>query len=437
MNEKNHKKNDGLDRVGASKTTVKRKKSFSSSPAQEIRWDPDAVFKENKYYIRIASKFKLCKYIIAALTLIFTVVMLTVFSSDITSENFQYLIKDLDITGLTSEGDFASIVFNGGTNSKFGIYRGELAVINSGLTSLYSSSGAFSFSKSNIFYSPELLVSNKYMLVYDSGNTTCSYSIYNSFAELKNEKMSYPITGAALSDNGAYAIVSRDSSYKGVLLWYDKDFNLLTEIKKDKYIISSALTSDGTELALASVYDDGGDAVTELMTVTAGSESASASLTVTGVMPMMIRYLEDGNIAVLYTDRMVFYNGLLEELSSVSLSSLLSVKADIGKKLVCIVNNNTLIGNDKTVNIYNSGGELLYTSGYAGELLKLRSFENRAYLLFEDRMVMIDLADGTERTVEADPNAIDLVFTSSGLPVMCYAGSAIPVIMDDLPESES
>ena len=173
------------------------------------------------------------------------------------------------------------------------------------------------------------------------------------------------------------------------------------------------------------------------MTVTAGSESASASLTVTGVMPMMIRYLEDGNIVVLYTDRMVFYNGLLEELSSVSLSSLLSVKADIGKKLVCIVNNNTLIGNDKTVNIYNSGGELLYTSGYAGELLKLRSFENRAYLLFEDRMVMIDLANDTERTVEVDPNAIDLVFTSSGLPVMCYAGSAIPVIMDDLPESES
>ena len=52
-------------------------------------------------------------------------------------------------------------------------------------------------------------------------------------------------------------------------------------------------------------------------------------------------------------------------------------------------------------------------------------------------MVMIDLANGTERTVEVDPNAIDLVFTSSGLPVMCYAGSAIPVIMDDLPESES
>ncbi len=433
VNEQEHKNHAALDRTAEERKAVRKKKRPSAVRPEQIRWDPNAVFRENEYYTRIAGKYRVCKYITGALALVFTVVMLTAFSSDITSENFQYLIKDLDITGLTSAGDFATIVFNGGANSKFGIYRGELAVVDTGLTGLYRSSGSLSFSKSNIFYSPELLISDKYMLVYDAGNTTRAYSVYNSFSELKHEKLDHPITGAALADNGSYVIVTRDGTYKGIALWYDSDFNLLTEIKKDKYIISAALSPDGSELLLASIYDEGGAVVTELMTVSVGADAPSAQITVKGDMPMSAQYMEDGRVTVLYTDRLSFCSADLTETTSISFESLLSVRAEIGEKLICVVNNNTLIGNDKTVSIYGTDGTELYRSRHAGELLRIRSFRDHAYLLFEDRVVRIDSTDGSESTVSTEPNAIDLVFTSSGLPVVCYAGSAVPVTFEEQP----
>ena len=52
----------------------------------------------------------------------------------------------------------------------------------------------------NDFYNPRLAVSGKYFLVYDRGDTSCSYSVYNSFAELKNESFEFPITIAEVSE---------------------------------------------------------------------------------------------------------------------------------------------------------------------------------------------------------------------------------------------
>jgi hypothetical protein len=164
----------------------------------EAKYD-GAFDKENPYYIRIAKKFRIAKYVTILITVVFAMVMLTKYSTDITAENFQYLIKDLDITGLTGEREFGDIIYNSDSSSSFGIYRGELVVVNAGSTMLYKPSGAQSLEISNDFYNPRLSVSEKYFLIYDRGDTSCSYSIYNSFAELKHESFDYPITLANMS----------------------------------------------------------------------------------------------------------------------------------------------------------------------------------------------------------------------------------------------
>ena len=437
MNGNEKKKQSGLERADKSNPAEKKKKRIASTPVEEIRWDPNSIFKENKYYTRIAAKFRICKYATIVLLLVISMVMMTVFSSDITAENFQYLIKDLDFSGLTSSGSFDSIVYNGGNDSQFAIYREELAVVSNGQTSLYSASGASSFSKTNIFYSPALLTSDKYMLVYDKGNTSCSYSVYNSFAELKSEKLDYPITGAALSDNGAYAIITRDDTYRGVVRMFDRDFNLLTEIKKDKYVISGDITDTGNQLVLASVYDENGDYVTELMTVQAGDDHALSTVTVKGVMPMKIRYLDNANIAVLYTDRVALYSSTLEFISEIPFGSVPSIRADIGESLICSVYNKTVIGNDKTVNIYDCSGNLIFTYDCAGELAELSCYQKKVYLLFEDSVMMLDTENDEVKVCEAEPNAIDIVFTEAGLPLVCYAGKAVPVAFAEAESSDT
>ena len=398
---------------------------------QQIRWDPDSIFKENPYYLRIADRFRVLKYLTVACLLIFSVVMLTVFSADITVENFQYLIKDLDLSGLTSFGDFDSIVYSGGSSAVFGIYRGELAVVSPGQTSLYSSAGSFSFSKTNVFYSPALLSSEKYMLVYDRGETTCSYAVYNSFAELKSEKLDFPITGAALSDSGSYAIVTRDGTYRGVLLLYDRDFNRISEVKKDKYIVSVDLTDAGDAVAVASVYDSGGSAYTELMLLAPGEENPQATVIESGGMPMSVRFLSDGSVAVLYTDRIAFYDAALEKRTEISLGSAPSQQAVIGDSFVCTVYNKTVIGNDKTVTVYDGMGRKIHESECSGELIKIAVSGDSVYLLLEGRLQMENVLTGEKKECAIGPNARDVVFPGSGTPLVCFAGNAVPVLWED------
>lgn len=386
----------------------------------------DGAFeKENHYYIKIANRYAILKYVFIFLAFIFAVSMLTSFSTDITAENFQYLLKDLDITGIMSGSSFDSVIYNGDSTSSFGIYRGELAVINAGSTMMYKPSGALSFERTNVFYNPRLLISDKYMLVYDRGNTTCSYSVYNSFAELHSERYEHPITLAELSDSGSYAIVTRDDSFRSIVYVYDDDFKLINEIKKDKYVLSLSLSDDGKRLAVASVYDKYGYFETEILVLGAGSGEADFAITEKGKIPLDSHWLENGNLCVLYSDSVSVYTPKGEKASELDLSSLSSHSFALNETLMVSAYNTTVLGYDKTVNVYDKNAELIYSVSLEGELIKIVLNEKKICILFEDRAVLVDPFERTVKEAKVKPNAKDVVFYGDTV-IVCYSGGAEP-----------
>ena len=290
--------------------------------------------------------------------------------------------------------------------------------------SLYKPSAALSLNKSNIYYSPRLLTSSKYFLVYDRGETSRSYSVFNSFAELKTETYDYPITGAALSDNGSYALVTRDDSYRGIVRMYNDSFRQIMEIKKDKYILSIDLSDDGKTLAIASVYDQSGDFVSEITTVQVGAEQADVVMTKEGILPLRVKFMKDRSIGVLYNDRTVIYHTDGTEKASYSYSAMPSVNAEIGDAYVCGVYNTSVIGNDKTAEIYDTEGHTVFSADLSGELIAIVPQGDRFCLLFEDKAVMMDVQKKTVKTIGIEPNARAIVF-SGETPIVCYSGKAI------------
>ncbi len=420
------KGNNSSTKLSQSAPTEVKKDKRSQKHAthmEEIRWDPNGLLRENPYYLRIATRFQIIKYVTIILALAFAVTMMTAFSSDITAENFQYLLKDLDLSGLASGNNFDTLLYNGGADSVFGIYRNEMVVISPGSVSLYKPSAALSFHKSNIYYNPHLLTSNKYFLVYDRGDTSRSYSIFNSFAELKTETYSYPITGAAISDSGHYALVTRDDSFRGIVRMYDDSFRPIMEIKKDKYILSIDISRDGKTLAIASVYDQAGDFVTEIMTVRAGDSEAKVTVTEPGILPLRIKFMKDNAIGVLFNNQAKVYNADGTERSALLYSSMPSVHAELNKSYVCAVYNTSVIGNDKTVAVYDIDGQMVFTTELKGELNSIVPHEHLLCLLFEDKAVQIDIRKGTITTKEIEPNALAIVFADE-TPLICYSGNA-------------
>ncbi len=401
-----------------------RKRGLKGTRMDEIRWDPDSVFRENPYFLRIAKKYMIAKYVVIALTLAFAVTMMTAYSDDITGENFQYLIKDLDLSGLVSDDTFDTLLYNGGSDSSFGIYRGELVIVSPGSVSLYKATAALSMNRTNIYYAPVLHTSEKYFLVYDKGETSRSYSIFNSFSELKTETMAFPITAADLADNGTYAIVTRDETYRGIVKVYDGNFRNPFDVKKDKYVMGIDLSENGKSLAIVSAYDKGGNFVSELSVVDVVGHETVISVTEEGWMPLRVRILKDGSIGVLYTDRAVMYNADGSVKSVYSYGTAPSVNAVFSDSYLAVVYNTTVIGNDKTVEIVGTDGSKLFSGRLTGELLCMTPHENRLCLLFEDSAVLIDIESGKATRVTVDPNAIDIVFAGD-TPLVCYSGNAV------------
>lgn len=408
---------------------IKKRRGATVMP--EAKYD-GAFDKENAYYIRIADKYRIVKYVTVFLTVAFVILMLTFCGSDITAENFQYLIKDLDITGLTSDRSFGNVIYNGGSSSCFGIYRGELAVIDSCTTMLYKPSGAQALSISNDFYDPRLLVSDKYFLVYDRGDTSCSYSVYNSFAELKTESYTHPITLAALSNNGAYAVVTRDDSYRSIVYVYDKDFKCLSEIKKDKYVTALELTDNGAAVAIASVYDKDGDFTAEIMVLDVNADTPDFMVTENGLLPLKVKWMSDGDLCVLYSDKAIVYSPTGEKQAELDLSGLPSHTFAMGEKLIASVYNTTVLGYDKTVKIYDMNAELIYSGSFNGELIAAKVNGDTVCLLFENRVVTIDPKLGIIKEAAVKPNAKDAVFYEDSI-VICYSGGAEQLKLEKIP----
>lgn len=407
---------------------IKKRRKVTVMPDTNI----DGAFdKENPYYIKIANKYRLLKYITSLLAIVFALSMLTVFSSDITAENFQYLIKDLDITGITSSGTFETVIYSGGSTSSFGIYRGELAVINAGSTMLYKPSGALSFNKTNNFYNPRLLVSSKYFLVYDRGETSFSYSIFNSFAELKSEKFEYPITLAELSDNGAYAVVTRDDSYRSIVRIYNSNFKLVNEVKKDKYITALALSDDGNRIGIVSAYDANGYFASELIVLGVDESKPHFTHVLDGKLPLKAHWLSNGDLCVVFSDGVQLYGESGELKAELSFDSMTSLNVAVGDDLILAVHNTTVLGYDKTVNVYDSNAELIYTASLEGELIKAVSYGKKVCLLFENRLVMIDIAENKMYEATVEPNAKDIVFYGNTV-IVCYSGGASPLDLKEI-----
>ncbi len=424
MNERDVKKSE-ITQAGGKRIITARRKNREGTKMDAIRRGIDPLDDVNKYYINISVKFKLAKYALIFITVIFCIFMLTVYSEEITSERFRYMLRDFDFSDMTSGASYDSLVFAGGNEAKFGLYRDDLAVVTSDSTALYNSSGVQSSRHSSSFVNPVLLTSDKYMLVYDRGDASCTYTLYNSFSALKTENVGGKIYSAALSDSGDYVILMTDSTSKGIIRVYGSDLETVEEIRGDKYTVCAAISSDGKDIFVATLSDSNGDFVTELERVINGK--TEKIYTANGKIIMSMQFICEDRIAMLFSDGVVICNLDGEVISELALATNLPTYSAFGDGIVCIVNNINGAGNDKTVSVYDGDGRQLYSGSEAGELISVKISGHMVYMLYESRISSINLDTGKSASREVNPNGKQVLVTRDGIILVCYSGSAVAV----------
>lgn len=386
-------------------------------------WFLDGELPENEYYLRIASRYRVMKYIAIVLSLLLILGMMAVYSDDITVENLRYLLRDLDSSSSKYTGIYSTIRYDSGNDLEFALYKGDLVVVRSGQTSIYAMDGRSVMNEKNDFYSPVLRSSDQYFLVWDPGQTSNTLSVYNAFSLLHTKKFSASLYDAEISDSGIYAIATDATGYRGVVEVYDRDFELLTTVYKDKYIWDIALNADASRLLILSAYDQNGTWCTEVQLLDLERSETLMQFQLNDVLAYTCHFTEGGNYCILTEKDIRFYTETSELGKTVSFGTQIPIGWCFGDSYQAVIFNKTILGQEKTVRVYRDGAEVgVYA--FEGQMIQSIFDDTTLYVLTENRLIGINCANGAVSEMQLESGCMALLPMDATHLMLCFSEQA-------------
>lgn len=269
------------------------------------------------YYAGVSAVYKVAQRALWLIFILFMLFSIVFHHSEITYDNFYYLIKDFSGAADTGGSYYETLSYESDSRQNFTLYRGGLASVSPSKISVFTATGRRTLNATTSFSSPYMESSAKYILVYDTSGTT--FSIYNSFARVFTETLDYPVMNASLGEDGSFAIVTRTAAKQSVIRVYNKSFKMkkMLELETGYYAFDIVLNTENNTLSVLS-YDAGnGTGRTTLSLRDLDTLEEMEAVQFDGEFPIACGTLDDQNLALL-TDRhiRIFDRNLSEKESS-------------------------------------------------------------------------------------------------------------------------
>ena len=193
---------------------------FSSEPQKEkILRHEDFARAGDTYYATVSARFKVAQRILVLLLVVFLLFSIFANIREITYSNLYYFVRDFGNAVDMESTNYETLSYDVYRDQTFSLYRGGIAAVSPSNVSVFTATGRRTLKSRSDYVVPYAVTSSNYLLVYDiSGNT---FSLYNSFSKVHTESFDYPITDAAISDSGVFALLSRSSANKSTLYVYN------------------------------------------------------------------------------------------------------------------------------------------------------------------------------------------------------------------------
>ena len=401
-----------------------KNRKFVKKPNKE---SPD----ENQYYLNIAGKYKSSKITLTIVFAVYLLLMIVLYRDQITMENFRYLVKYLDTNSPEYTGQTRTIHYDPAAELRIDLYKGDLAVVRGKSVDLYNMIGNVMVNYTINYTKPLLLTSKRNMLVYAQGDYT--YTISNAFSQLHSETLKYPVFGAAISDSGLYAIITKNIEYRSAVYVYDNSFRMISQILKDKHVIDVQIDTAGTEVLVISMYNQGGESHTEIMTTSPYSETENFVDIQPSTLGVKAKYNSLGGYAVVCDNQLLFYSEQHRLINTFSYRGYMPLNYYLGDDYTAIVFNENIVGSNNTVYIFNKQGELVYNDVLQGQISDITGNDKFVYILFNDGITEINIAANeiSHRDLE-NVSAMRVILKDSDKLIICYPHHADIYIIEEL-----
>ena len=263
------------------------------------------------YYAGVSAVYKVAQRALWLLFILFMILSITFNHSEITYDNFYYLIKDFSGAADYEGNYYETLSYESDDRQHFILYRGGLASVSPSKIFVFTATGRRTLNTTASFSSPFMESSQKYILVYDTSGTT--FSLYNSFARVYTETLEYPVSNAALAEDGSFVIVSRTADRRSVITVYNRSFKKVSELKADYFVFDIVVSRERDMLAILS-YDVGnGTGRTTLSVRDLSTMEETQALHFDGEFPMACGFLENEGFAIMTNQHIRILDRTMEE----------------------------------------------------------------------------------------------------------------------------
>lgn len=382
------------------------------------------------YWARVHRRYLLAFRVILVLLLIFAVLFASLATSAFSGDGIYYFAKDLTSLGALADRDHDTLYYQyGATVAAHAAFRGGAATAHDRGIEILAPTGEPSLHVERTFVTPRVVTSRHYVLAYDLGGTT--FSLCNAYDELYHGTVTAPITYAAVSDTGSFAVVTaavadENGFYPSEILLYNGNFQLTQRFKRSGACIAVALSKDGRYIAILGTAESGA-----LLDIYARKASKpQASLTFEG-FPCALGFTSSNTVAVL-TDmacHTLRIDGKRQKSLSFEGQTLLAY--DIDEKAVAVALQTDAVRSQVRLLACDKKGNIKYDAPHT-DVYDISISDRTVWLLTAAGAVAVDLQKGVVAgTAEATPGAVAITGTGRREAKLFYPAYMTAVTVKD------
>lgn len=341
--------------------------------------------------------------IISFLLLLVLIVCAFAFGNEsISLSGVYYMYREVDAMGDAGVGENRRLDYSIPVkNQDLALFKNGLCVASDAELQVFNKNGYQTLGVSLSYTDPKVLAFRDRILVYDLGGR--GFCLYNSFTDLYSESREYPISAAAVSDSGIFAIVGKSQSYNCEVTVYGEDMQKMFSYSRNDYAVSCDIDAKGKHLALATLTSNGGSAASYVTVVDIKKQEAVANVKVPSAV-YECRYIERGRLACICSDRVVIYDTDLDVCGEYlyDMGELFSASCDIDGDGVVL-----MFSTDKTKKKYtavylNSKGKIKLEYGYTGDVSDIKAYDGYVFIADKTGVLRIDTDNSNEKTAQIE-----------------------------------
>ncbi len=406
---------------------------FSADPQKEkILRHEDFSRAGDTFYATVSARYKVAQRIIVLLLVVFLLFSIFANIRDITYGNLFYFIRDFGNAVDIESTNYETLSYDVYQNQKFSLYRGGIAAVSPSNVSVYTATGRRTLKGRADFVDPYAVCSDKYVLVYDMSGR--SFSLYNSFSKVYTENIEYPVTDAAVSDSGVFAVATRSAEYKTVIKVYNKNIKLIGKYSKNLYATDIAIDEDGNRMAV--LFYDVGDGlgrttvrVYDISNRTSGDKDADEDRILFETVihrdfPLSCSFLEEGGLSVVTDGVVSIFDSKYEIYDSYEYRGDISAFYAAGEGCAVAVKTGALNDVNRII-VFDKTGKMLYNEIIRESVNEIKFLDGYVFVRSDTGVARISASDGEIEKYSCQSGNLLVYDTSTA--IVCTDSKAVYV----------